>query len=429
MVALKDDLYTSFEEWTGQRRISYVGTNAGATQLPFQGWRNFKEAFAPELIAEAIQKSKIPVRRCLDPFGGSGTTALACQFTGVHPITIEVNPFLADLIEAKLTIYDVDRLARDLGSLINRAQRSRRTASSYYSKLPPSFIEPGMNGRWIFDLAVANKLAQLQSSIEKVHSKSHRRFFSIILGGMLIGVSNVLVSGKGRRYRKNWAVRADMSSIIFSRFIEAAGNAISEIGEYSRRACGTFQLLRGDSRKLISKAGRIELCVFSPPYPNSFDYTDIYNVELWMLGYLRDGPSNRALRSKTFSSHVQILRKYPAAPCGSRSLGSVVKRLRSCRSDLWSPHLPEMVSAYFADMLTVLKGIRTNLHQQGAIWMVVGNSRYANILIPTAKIISELVGEIGLDVERRENFRSMRTSAQQGGRRMLAETLLVLSPR
>ena len=59
-----------------------------------------------ELMARAVAESTIPVQRCLDPFGGSGTTALACQFLGTEPITIEVNPFLADLIEAKLTDYD-----------------------------------------------------------------------------------------------------------------------------------------------------------------------------------------------------------------------------------------------------------------------------------------------------------------------------------
>jgi DNA modification methylase len=86
----------------------------GAPKLPFQTWRHVKEAFAPEFVARAISESKVPVRKCLDPFGGSGMTALACQFLGVHPTTIEVNPFLADLIEAKLCTYEPDALARDL---------------------------------------------------------------------------------------------------------------------------------------------------------------------------------------------------------------------------------------------------------------------------------------------------------------------------
>ena len=111
-------MYARFDEWTGKRRIVSLGTNSGAERIPFQGWRHFKEAFTPEIVYEAVQAAASPVTSCIDPFGGSGTTALACQFLGVEPTTIEVNPYLADLIEAKLTTYDPERLVSDLGETL-----------------------------------------------------------------------------------------------------------------------------------------------------------------------------------------------------------------------------------------------------------------------------------------------------------------------
>ena len=96
-------MYVSFYDWTKRRNLVSMGTNAGADVLPFQTWYHFKESFTPEIVARAMDESSIVVKRCLDPCGGSGTSALASQFLGVHPITIEVNPFLADLTEAKLT--------------------------------------------------------------------------------------------------------------------------------------------------------------------------------------------------------------------------------------------------------------------------------------------------------------------------------------
>ena len=92
-----------FQDWINGREVVSLGTNAGAPALPFQNWRRIKEAFAPELIARALTESPVPVQRCIDPFGGSGTTGLACQFLSVHPVVAEVNPYLADLIEAKLS--------------------------------------------------------------------------------------------------------------------------------------------------------------------------------------------------------------------------------------------------------------------------------------------------------------------------------------
>jgi hypothetical protein len=140
----------SFNDWIAGRSIDSLGTNAGANTLPFQGWRHFKEAFTPELIQRAISESPIPVRRCLDPFGGSGTTALACQFLGVHPITIEINPYLADLIEAKLALYDIGALARDFAKLVKAANKRKLSPSKFFAAAPPTFVEPGADTRWIF---------------------------------------------------------------------------------------------------------------------------------------------------------------------------------------------------------------------------------------------------------------------------------------
>ena len=50
-------MYVSFDEWTQGREIASFGTNAGADELPFQSWRNFKEAYAPELVQRAVMES------------------------------------------------------------------------------------------------------------------------------------------------------------------------------------------------------------------------------------------------------------------------------------------------------------------------------------------------------------------------------------
>ena len=58
--------------------------------LAISGLAPFKEAFAPELVERALHETSDTVRHIADPFGGSGTTALAAQFLGISPTTIEV---------------------------------------------------------------------------------------------------------------------------------------------------------------------------------------------------------------------------------------------------------------------------------------------------------------------------------------------------
>ncbi len=161
----------TFEGWIGSRRLSGLGTNSGADVLAFQGWRHFKEAFAPEFIARAVRESDRSIERCLDPFGGSGTTALACQFLGIHPVTIEVNPYLSDLIEAKLANYDPATLARDAGRVVDYARNATVDSSERLSAGPPTLVEPGQNNQWVFDKAVADRILALRDGIEGLDSK------------------------------------------------------------------------------------------------------------------------------------------------------------------------------------------------------------------------------------------------------------------
>lgn len=275
----------SFEQWTQGRTLQSFGTNSGAESLPFQRWRHFKEAFAPEIVARAVSESERTVSQCLDPFGGSGTTALACQFLGVKPVTIEVNPFLADLIEAKLTCYDTDKLINDLSAVAREACNSRVRAGRIFHFAPRTFVEPGVNGRWIFDKRIADRIAVLLTAIESLRSRTSRRLFRVILGGVLVNVSNAVVNGKGRRYRSNWSSRQNTGGDPDHLFFAAARSAIIDVHSFKRRKTNEFEVFRGDSRRVLPRIKKVDLAVFSPPYPNSFDYTDVYNIELWTLGY------------------------------------------------------------------------------------------------------------------------------------------------
>lgn len=415
----------SFDEWVMSREIMCWGTNAGTASIAFQRWRHFKEAFAPELIRRAVSESPIPVRSCLDPFGGSGTTALACQFLGVHPRIVEVNPYLADLIEAKLQEYNSLELSDDFRLVVSTSYSLTPDTQTLSENMPKTFFEPGDKGRWLFNTKICERISCLLQSISSIENPAHRRLFRTLLGGVLVEASNIIVNGKGRRYRNNWKNRIIPENHLDDLFQESVKSAIGDITRYGGRLCKSYSITRGDSRVLTSKVGPIDLCVFSPPYPNSFDYTDVYNIELWILGHLCSKESNRALRNRTLSSHVQIHRGYAAAPSESETLLKAMSELIASRKNLWNSSIPEMVGGYFSDLLKVIDGVRENLSTNGTMWMVVGDSKYAGITISTAKILNELLPSRGWLVTKNEPFRSMRVSPQQGGQLGLDETLIV----
>ena len=418
---------TTFSDWTKNRELISLGTNAGAQPLPFQGWRRIKESFTPELIARAIAESPIPVWRCIDPFGGSGTTGLACQFLGVHPLLVEVNPYLADLMEAKLTPYpSIEALWRDLDTVVEASSNDHvNRLQESFDAAPRTFVEPGHNGRWIFDRNVAARIMAIRNAIAHLDDPS-RRLFRVLLGGILIEVSNVRVTGKGRRYRAHWSDRIVPPGQVGELFVALAKQAIAEISEFQRRSTTSYEVHRADSRVALHDVAPCDLAVFSPPYPNSFDYTDIYNVELWTLGYLDSQYANSTLRNATLSSHVQISRGFTSPPAGSPTLSDVLAKLKEKQHKLWDPMIPSMIGAYFSELHSVLDHLSQILNDGASAWIVVGDSRYAGVQVPVANVLEELIDGGSWELTVKEPFRSMRSSAQQGGSRTLAEHLLVL---
>lgn len=421
------DTHVHFEDWTQTRVPLVVGTNAGSTPLAFQNWRRFKEAFVPELVARAAAETQEalgrPIRSCLDPCAGSGTTPLACQFLGIQPVAIEVNPFLADLIESKLEVVDGGLVARRCREVI--ASTNVVDPSLFYASAPPTFVEPGVGGRYLFQYDIAQRLASLLSAINNVPERSVRRLLRVLLGSAALETCNAIVSGKGRRYRRNWSANRRSASELDCAFVMAIQAAVFDVTRYARRKTLKYDLRRGDARKIIETIPDIDLAVFSPPYPNSFDYTDVYNIELWGLGYLRAGQDNAKLRKDTLRSHVQIKRDYSALNLVP-TIETSIAQLREIDS-LWNKNIPDMIGAYFEDLRKLLRGIRARLPVGGRVYMVVGDSRYAGVDVPVARALLEMAPELGFENIASEPFRSMRVSPQQGGRRELPETLLTFA--
>ncbi|MCU0797686.1 MAG: hypothetical protein MUF31_17325 [Akkermansiaceae bacterium] len=398
-----------------------ISSNQPAIQLPFQRWFKFKEAFSPQFIVDCAKSFKRKPRTCLDPFGGSGTSALTAQFLGIKPTTIEVNPFLADLIEAKLTTYDLESLKQDFFQVIER-----RTEALASEAFPATFIEPGVNDRWIFSRSTAKRILEIRNNISSIDSKTNRTLLNVILGSTLVPNSNIVVNGKGRRYRRNWKTQEKTPNQIELTFRRAFHNAFADICHYGERPEKSFELHRGDSRQILKSLDSVDFAVLSPPYPNSFDYTDIYNVELWMLGYLKSQDGNRALREETLRSHVQIKRDFSNDTLNSKTLKKTYRKIKALRSELWSSYIPEMICAYFVDMREILDGIKAHLNKGGKAFLAVGNSQYAGVEVDTETILKELSLDLGFRTASSKPIRSMRASAQQGGREQLTESLVIL---
>ncbi len=402
-------------------------SNSGSLELPFQRWIKFKEAYSPRLVSDLIGSLGFAPTHCVDPFGGSGTTALTCAFLGIQATTIEVNPFLADLIRAKLDPPRAIELARDHASVMSASPSIEVDPDKLLGQAPKSLVEPGIDGNFVFSREVARAILQLRCAIDALENCRTQRLFRVLLAGSLLDVSNVVVNGKGRRYRRNWQHRRIGRAEVFDRFCGAVSIAAYDIARHPT-ASGLCKVVEGDSRTCLDSIDPFDLAIFSPPYPNSFDYTDVYNLELWMLGYLDSRVANLELRRATLRSHVQLKLERMRAAQPSGTLEAAIKKLRRDRKRLWNPWIPDMVAGYFEDLVLVMSKLRRRIAPHGRAVAVVGNSRYASTTIDVAKVLEELAPKAGFRLVSATALRSMRSSAQRGGAFELNESVLTFQP-
>ena len=416
---------TDLEEWLKHySEAAPTSSNSGSGDVPFQRWFHFKEAFSPKFVADTISSAPYQVNTCIDPFCGSGTTALTSRFIGVDSISIELNPFIADVAKAKVTPVSPLKLASAAEQII-REVSGESLKAPVTPVVPATFREPGVDGKWIFSADTFDVCILLNQKINEVSNRKVARLLRVLLGSVLVKSSNVVVNGKGRRYRSNWQGNQSTPSDLISAFEAAVALALDDMAKFDLDNNVSSKIYVGDTRKRLGQIKEADIAIFSPPYPNSFDYTDVYNIELWMLGYLSSYQQNSSLRRSTLRSHVQI--KWPrlVRATDSSALNRVIEELREVSTKLWNKNIPEMIAHYFADLNRVFKHLNRILPENGLAVVAIGDSQYAGIHVDVAEILEEVVLPVGFRMVEMGAIRSMRNSSQHGGRLELSEHCLV----
>ena len=401
-----------------------TSSNAGSSGVPFQRWFHFKEAFSPKFVADTISAAPYDIKTCIDPFGGSGTTALTTRFLGIDSISIELNPFVADLAKAKVTPVSPSKLMTEATRIVDDIC-SGWGSDKAAPNVPATFREPGLRGRWLFSAETFDTCVALNRRIACTKDRRVARLLRVLLGSVLVRCSNVVINGKGRRYRKNWQDKERTPTDLILAFEEMVAIAVADLSRFSPLSDVSTKVYVGDARRILQRVNRADIAIFSPPYPNSFDYTDVYNIELWMLGYFSCSADNSLLRKNTLRSHVQI--KWPPVSklVDSRSLRHVLAQLNEVRQELWNTHIPEMIAHYFSDLRRIFVCLHRVLPKNGRAVIAIGDSQYAGVHVNVGGILEEVVRPVEFKLIEKGSIRSMRNSAQHGGTFELAEHCLV----
>lgn len=361
---------------------------------PRHRWYSYKEGFSPRVVEIAIEEASIKENDLIiDPFNGGGTTTLYSSLKGIHSIGIEVNPFSKFISEAKQTEVDLSIFNKLKHKVLSAAEFGKPSDLLKFS----TFSEQGDHkGKWLFNSSVLNAFEAGRQTISKM-PPAYSKILRLALISAAMDNSNAIKDGKCLRYRDNW-VDLNFSKSSFINTLESKLQSMIDDITAIPKIKIKSQIIEGDARKVLALENQFpqfKLCITSPPYLNSFDYTDIYRPELFLGKFIQTNSELKHLRKETIRSHVEIRHELPKAYDFGVIYTDVLKRIAERTECLWDKQIPVMIQAYFEDIESVLKSLKKKATKDAQLWIVVSNSAYADIEVPVDLIIAEIGSRIG----------------------------------
>lgn len=367
-----------------------VSTAEDTLNLCRHRWYYYKEGFSPALVENAIVTLKLKENDLIiDPFNGSGTVTLTAATKNVKSIGFEVNPFTAFIAKTKVEKTTISEFDLYSAKMIKMAKKQKKSPLLEFS----TFSEKTNKSKWLFNSDVLNSFEGGLSSLNNIN-KPIKNILKLALIASVMENSNARRDGKCLRYKNNWR-ELDYNKESFMNSLEKKINIIRTDLESDLQL--TIPSIKcGDSRKLLNNIQeKFSLCITSPPYLNTFDYTDIYRPELFLGNFIQSMEDLYQLRLNTLRSHIQAKWELPTIENFGTLYATTIIQILKRRDKLMHKSIPLMIQAYFEDMQRVLMTLRTLAKDDAELWLVVSASAYAGIEIPVDMILGEIGNKVG----------------------------------
>jgi hypothetical protein len=373
---------------------------------PIHRWYNFKEGFGEGLVHWLLDKypreTHGPIQY-LDPFCGVGTSLLGAQdyFAGsglenARVQGVEVNTYMHFVSMTKVRWHNYNP------AFLLRAAEVSTNGLKLRGKPEIPALSTFANEKYIARTDLA-RIVDLRNKIQVVARK--RPEMRPLLLGLMSGAERVFNLRKdGRALR--FVERARDTTV--DEEMKRAWKTIAEDLQLGLQWSGTpTRVVKGDGRRAdkLFEHGKFDVILFSPPYLNNIDYTEVYKIEQWLLGFLTSQRDMVAQRRKTFQSHPSCV--FPSFADAEHDavvglLGDRFKRLvdYAAEGESWRNRL---FAGYFADMHRTLQSCMRLLKPGGRVFLVVGNSLHGDadrpIPVATDIWIGKLARKVGLRVD------------------------------
>lgn len=377
-----------------------LGTFASNRSRPIHRWYPFIEGYSAELVERAIQSATTQGGLVLDPFGGSGTTALAAALAGRDSYFCEVNPYLAWLTDVKVNGAATAAhlpLRQHLRDLILALE-----SDATFEGDPNHPLVRVDNVRHFFSPGVAVQIAGILDWIAERLDGPVADLAKLACATSLIPSSNMIRRADLRRRHGGDPRPLPLRPAIANR-LRTIIHDVESVGSLIR---GTAKQLATDVRTLEEVPTSFELIVTSPPYLNGTNYFRNTKLELLALAFIQSEGQLADLRIQSITAGINNVSSRRNPPERFPAVEAIAGQLDSAAYDR---RIPALVRGYFSDMKQALERLRLLSLPSARFFLDIGDSRFANVYVPTHHLLMDLAQTTGWKVMTVEPLRKRRS--------------------
>lgn len=372
---------------------SFVNWRGNAAS-PIHRWLRYREAYSPHLITKLSLGEKI-----LDPFCGCGSILIGAAENGFSSAGIDINPLAVFAAKVKLT-----PLSRRQLLAIQKFADGLRASIKGRSPWPMPDLSIASK---VFEPVIIDTLLRIRSLSEEEFSadKRSRDFLHLAWVAILERVGSYFKEGNGIKYRNKKRLKtgyvfrcegqwqrerfgSDQHKFVLDAFCSHVQMMLQDAKFWRKGNWHEQTVIEGNVLEMdrLLPRQKFDSVVFSPPYANRFDYFESMKVELWFGGFVDSYESINSLRKASLRSHLgaDLNRSYEPVD----ALESLITLMDRGASS-WRMGVPELLRGYFDDMRITLTHCKKMLGS-GKCFIVVGNSAFAGVIIPTDVILANL---------------------------------------
>lgn len=337
------------------------------------GWLRLTPSYSAALV-ESLLVDAPPDTRVLDPFCGTGTTALVCASRGLACDTTDINPFLVWLAQVKTAAY-APELPAALGALTRTVRRAVRATRRDAPWLPDLHrIEAWWPPRTL------QALGRAHAAIEAAEG-AVRDLGRVAFGRLLQASAHVGTHHPSPTFRPRPDDPDDPAALL-----AVWDEAVAGIeGALAPNPPGTPRVLLADARTLALPPGATyDRVVTSPPYPNRMSYVRELRPYLYWFGHLVDrrGAGELDWRAIGGTWGVATSRLTRWTPDPGRSIPWAPFAATCAAIEAQSPLLARYVHRYLDDFQRHLAALGPHLAPGATVHYVVGNAAFYGVPVP-----------------------------------------------